>query len=205
LLASQCFLALLLSTSLLPDLTLLHLLLPALLFLVLLDAFAILFPASLLFETLLFLILLDALAVLFPTLLLFRLVLLNPLAVLLPTLLLLRAVLFLPLLGALTHFLRALIWLVLLRGLRGTSRFTLLCSLLLLSLAGLVSLFLFLLVRGAARRLFGLSLLALLLILLTSFLSAAATSLRAGQIDNSKSYHQRQHTRGYEASIVNFH
>ena len=87
----------------------------------------------------------------------------------------------------------------------GTSRFALLCSLLLLSLTGFVSLFLFLLMRSAARRLFGLSLVASLLILLTSFLSAAAASLRAGQIGNSKSYRQRKDSRGCEASIVHFH
>jgi hypothetical protein len=129
------------------------------------------------------------------------------LAVLLPTLLLLRALLFLPLLGALTHFLRALISLVLVL-LRCTSRFTLLSGLLLLSLArllGLVSLFLFLLLRSAARRLFSLSLVALLLILLTSFLSAAAAPLRTGQIGNSKSYRQRKDSRDCEASIVHFH
>ncbi|HKO42206.1 MAG TPA: hypothetical protein VJU84_02875 [Pyrinomonadaceae bacterium] len=206
LLAAEYFLALLLSTSLLPDLTLLHLLLPALLLLILLNAFPILFPTSLLFQTLLFLALLNALAVLFPTLLLFRallfLVLLNTLAVLLPTLLLLRTLLFLPLLRALAHFLRAFISLVLLRG---AARFTFLCSLLLLSLTGLVPLFLLLLLRSAAGSLFSLSLIALLLILLTSFLSAAAAPLRASQIGNSKGYRQRKDPRGCEGSIVYFH
>jgi hypothetical protein len=118
--------------------------------------------------------------------------------------LLLRALLFLPLLGALAHFLRAFISLVLVL-LSCTSRFTLCSGLLLLSLTGLMSLFLFLLLRSAARGLFSLSLVALLLILLTSFLSAAAAPLSAGHIDNSKSYHQRQDSRGCEASIIQFH
>jgi hypothetical protein len=195
LLAPECFLLLLLRTSLLPNLALLSLLLaPSI------------FPTSLLFQPLLFLVLLDTLAVLFPTLLLFGallfLVLLDTLAVLLPTLLLLRALLFLSLLRALTHFLRTLTCLVLLRG---TSRFTFCGGLLVLSLTSLVSLFLFLLMLSTARGLLGLSLVTSLLILLASFLSAAPAPLRAGNIGNSKSHHQRKHPRGCEVSIVNFH
>ena len=91
---------------------------------------------------------------------------------------------------------------------RGSPRFTLCGGLLPLTLArflGLVALLLFLLMRSAARRLFRLSLVALLLILLTSFLSAAAAPLRGGQIGNAKSYRQRKDSRGCEASIVHFH
>jgi hypothetical protein len=80
--------------------------------------------------------------------------------------------------------------------------------LLLLSLTRLLrlaALFLFLLLRGAARCLFGLPLVALFLILLTSFFSAAAATLRVRKIGNSQHYRQRKDSRGCEASIINFH
>jgi hypothetical protein len=150
---------------------------------------------------LLALVLLDTLPVLFPTLLLFRsllaLVLLNTLPVLFPTLLLFRRLLF-TLLSALTQLLGSR---VLLCG-------TLCCRLLLLNLArllGLAALFLLLLLSGAAGCLFSLSLFALFLILLPSFFSTTAATLRAGQIGNSQHYRQRKDSRGCEASIINFH
>jgi hypothetical protein len=74
-----------------------------------------------------------------------------------------------------------------------------------LRLLGLLTLLLLLLLRGATSCLFSLSLIALFLIFLASFLSAAAATLRAADVGNADGYRQRKDSRGCEALIINFH
>jgi hypothetical protein len=77
--------------------------------------------------------------------------------------------------------------------------------LILASLLCLMSLCLLLLLFGPTRCLRRLTLVSSFPIFLASFFPAAASALRVGNIGHPDEHRQRKHSRGCEASIINFH